>query len=526
MKGRRIGLALLLVLPGGLGPAAGQDVGPFTASYEVDLNDRADDRFKVTVHLRGLTPGDTLFQFAATAPGTYQVMDIGRFVTDFRVLDADGRRLAAERRGVNQWRLTAPEQARTIRYAVAETWDTPVAEDPVYLMAGTSLERDHAFVSPHAVFGFPAARKDDPVRVRFQYPMEWKVGTALVRDADWWYAAEDYDQLIDSPFLLGRLTSATVPLDDVPVDIWVYSKRDVVRADHLRDAMTAMLTAAGRFLEGLPVDRYAFLWHFETVTQGAWEHSRSSQYVMAEPRRWTADVGRGLTDIAAHEFFHVVTPLNIHSEIIADFDFQRPRPSRHLWLYEGVTEWASDIMQLRTRLIGLEEYLRRMAGKIVADRRFYDPDYSLVQLALESYTPRGQAQFANIYERGAVVAALLDIRLLELSGGTRGLRELVLDLEDRYGPDRPFEDATFFDTLAAFTHPEIRDFLRRYVEGAEPLPLSEYFGKIGIEFLDGPEPRFELDLQAGAEATELRRAWLRLRPDASQSPPPARSPVP
>ena len=30
-----------------------------------------------------------------------------------------------------------------------------------------------------------------------------------------------------------------------------------------------------------------------------------------------------------------------HSEEIGNFDFQKPKMSRHLWLYEGLTEYAA-----------------------------------------------------------------------------------------------------------------------------------------------------------------------------------------
>ncbi len=489
-------------------------LGAQTTSYEVDLNDRADDRFKVTVHLEGLGNGDEIFQFASTAPGTYQVMDIGRYVSDFRALDADGATVPTERASTNQWRFSDPERVRTVRYSIAETWDTPVERHPVYLMCGTSLEADHANVSPHAVFGFPSRRQEEPVRVRFEYPENWLVGTALVADAESWYQADDYDHLVDSPFLFGRLTGATTSVGDVPVEVWVYSRNDEVRADLLMETMESMLHAAGQFLEGLPVDRYAFLWHFDEVGQGAWEHSYSSQYVLAEPEAWTPEFGRGLTDIAAHEFFHVVTPLNIHSEIIEHFDFERPTPSQHLWLYEGVTEWASDAMQIRTRQIGLEDYFGRLAQKILIDGRFYDADYSLRRLALTSYTDQGQAQYGNIYMRGALVAGLLDIRLLELSGGNSGLRELILELAAEYGKDRPFSENRFLETVTEMTHPEIGDFFQRYVVDAEPLPLTEYYAKVGIRYSAGPPPTFDLVGDPSPHQLALRRAWLRLRPAA------------
>ena len=62
------------------------------------------------------------------------------------------------------------------------------------------------------------------------------------------------------------------------------------------------------------------------------------------------------------------------------------------------------------------------------DRQAYDSTYSLRELALTSYSDSGQAQYGNIYMRGALTAGLLDIRLLELSHGERGLQDLIIDL--------------------------------------------------------------------------------------------------
>jgi predicted metalloprotease with PDZ domain len=189
-------------------------------------------------------------------------------------------------------------------------------------------------------------------------------------------------------------------------------------------------------------------------------------------------------NIAAHEFFHIVTPLNIHSEIISNFNFETPTPSEQLWLYEGVTEWAAHMMQFRNGSIDLNTILGRLAGKIIRDKTFYDLTYSLSEIGLTCYTDEGQAQYGNIYQRGAVVAALLDIRLLELSGGTYGLRELILELIETYGPEQAFSEATFFDDLVDMTYPEIETFIDDYIRSASPLPIQEYFGKIGVDFDD------------------------------------------
>jgi len=152
--------------------------------------------------------------------------------------------------------------------------------------------------------------------------------------------------------------------------------------------------------------------------------------------------------------------------------------------------------------------------KILVDRQYFDASYSLRKLALTSYTDAGQQQYGNIYMRGALVAGLLDIRLLELSGGRRGLRELILDLAKEYGKDRPFPEDRFFDIVTAKTYPEIGDFFDRYVKAAQPLPIAEYYAKLGIRFVDGDRPRFEIMKDATPEEVALRRAWLRERPAA------------
>jgi predicted metalloprotease with PDZ domain len=492
-------------------PAAAQQP---SLSYSIDLNRRADDLFRVTLRVRGLTAENAVYQFASTAPGTYEVMDVGRFVRSFRAFDARGRRVPVERVSVNQWRLSNPVAVRTIRYTVAETWDTQPAEHPIYLMCGTSLEADHALINPHDVIGYPTGMQTAPIRLRLLYPSRWKIGTPLTRDATGAYRAESYDQLVDSPILLGRLSQAKVMVTGVPVEIFTYSKTDLIKSSQLLGAMHAMLDAAGRFLGKLPVDHYTFLYHFGEADAGAWEHSFGSEYVMKEGA-FTDSLGQKATDIAAHEFFHVVTPLNIHSEIVEHFNFVTPVPSQHLWLYEGTTEWVAHAMQLRSGLKSPQDYLATIVKKMELDRANYDSTYSLRELSLTSYSDSGQQQYGNIYQRGALAAGLLDIRLLELSKGQRGLEDVIRELTHKYGKQRAFPESTFVDTLVAMTYPEIRDFFDRYVWQAQRLPIKDYYGKLGITLVEdqkGNPVRFEIDVNPTDEQRQLREAWLGRKP--------------
>lgn len=488
--------------------------------YTVDVREPASHSARVTLRVDSLPARDSVFQFAATAPGTYQTMNIGRFVRDLRATDARGRVVPTRQLSVNAWVISRPSRVRQVRYRVLDTWNTPVAEFPIYPMAGTAIEPDHALLNAHALLGFPRSMQGSRVTVKLLHPRGWTVETPL-RAGPQGYEADSYDHAVDSPFLLGRsLSTASLDVTGVPVRIAVYSPGERVSAGQLRDAMRGTLLAAGRFLGRLPVDRYVFLFRFapqkEGQAMGAWEHGQSSEYVLPD-RPDTTGVGVGTTSIAAHEFFHVVTPLNIHSEIIEHFDFETPTPSEHLWLYEGVTEWASDKMQQEAGLMTLDTFLGEVAGKIMTDRERFDTTYSLSRLAATSFTAEGARQYGNIYQRGAVVAGLLDIRLLQLSGGRDGLRNLLVDLAHDYGKSRPFPEDSLFRIIAARTSPEVLDFFTRYVQGNERLPIREYYALLGIDVVvnaQGTPTGFVVNPNATPEQRRLRDAWLQGGTDA------------
>lgn len=448
--------------------------------FIVNLNDRADDLFKVTLIPDNITAQNKIYQFAATAPGTYQIMDIGRYVKNFKAFDKNGNEIPVNNISVNQWEISNPELVSKIEYSIAETFDTQMEKDPVYPMCGSSLENDHALINGQTVFGYFHGMQKYPIEIKLDYPNEWSVGTALLQNDNEYYTAPDYDYVVDSPILLGNLTKASTNVEGTTVDIFTYSKTGMITSDNIMMICEDVLNAAGQFTKGLPVDRYVFLFHFENFSAGAWEHNYSSIYVMKEDPL-NEQYASNLRSTAAHEFFHIVTPLQIHSELVENFNFEKPVMSQHLWFYEGVTEWASDIMQLRDYLITLDDYLAHVKQKLTINDNF-NKDLSLTELGVKCVEL--QDQYFNIYNKGAVVGTLLDIRILELSKGTKGLRELIVQLAKKYGSKKAFSEKDFFNEITNMTYPEIGDFINNYIAGTKELPVKEYFNKIGIDYTE------------------------------------------
>jgi predicted metalloprotease with PDZ domain len=354
-------------------------------------------------------------------------------------------------------------------------------------MCGSGIDSNYATFNTFAVLGYFEGLQSTPVKMKVEYQPGWIIATALDTDPEGYYVADTFDRLADSPVLAGNLTVAKTKVNDIDVEVYVYAVDTTLGAQTILTMANDVLQSAGDFIGTSPVPYYKFLCvlldgptfqRYGLTSAGALEHSYSSLYVLPVSQ---AGIGQ-LQGIMAHEFMHILTPLNLHSEIIHSFNFAKPNPSEHLWLYEGVTEWVSDIMQLRSGLISTEQFLGQMTGKLNINDNF-DKDMSLSELGLSVYTEKGGNQFGNIYNKGAVTAALLDIRLLELSYGKRGLREVFLSLLSKYGNQKPFPEKEFFDIVVKETYPQIREFIDDYIRGSKELPYKEYFAKLGFRYV-------------------------------------------
>ncbi len=363
--------------------------------FIVNLSNLTDDLFHVTLFPDKLSPENNIYQFAATAPETYEEMEIGRFVKSFKAFDSDGNEIQTKNISTNQWELSAPQKIQRIEYTIEDTWDAKVDSDKIYYMSGSNIDSDNVLINGQCVFGYFQGLQSYPIKIKIEYPKEWEIGTALKPDADGFFDAPTFDYVVDSPILLGNLTEDSIKVGNTAIKVFTYSKTGLIKSSELLSSIKDILDAESKFTNGLPVDHYTFLFHLGETDAGAWEHSYSSEYVLREEPLNESSIGN-LRSMIAHEFFHIVTPLNIHSELIAKFNFVKPVMSQHLWLYEGVTEWAANILQLRDSLISLQNYLDIIHRKIIFMQGF-DKNVSLTELGIHSVEM--QNQYINIYPR-------------------------------------------------------------------------------------------------------------------------------
>jgi predicted metalloprotease with PDZ domain len=249
--------------------------------------------------------------------------------------------------------------------------------------------------------------------------------------------------------------------------------------------MKKMMTAQKTFLGDInSTKKYTVLLYLSTIKPddakgfGALEHPTATTVVMPEMLSME-ELQKSMIDVVSHEFFHILTPLTIHSNEIQYFDYNSPKMSQHLWMYEGVTEYFAHLFQMNQGLIDETEFYKRMAEKMEQSKSL-DDTMPFTTMSANVLKSPYKEQYLNVYQKGALIAMCIDIIIREKSNGKRGILNLMQQLSKEYGIHKAFNDEELFGKITALTYPEVGDFFKTYVSGSTPIPYDLFLSKVGV----------------------------------------------
>lgn len=299
-------------------------------------------------------------------------------------------------------------------------------------------------------------------------------------------------ELADNPLIYARPDTTSFYVGKCKISVSVYSATNKIKSQKIAEILKPTIYAIDKFFNGLPVDSYQFLYYFEDPAKGltdrekggggygALEHNHSSLYYLPETS-FVNELKSMVLDVSTHEFLHILTPLHLHSAEVANFDFSSPKMSQHLWLYEGVTEYFAQLVQFQNGLIDEKKFIKAMQEKIDQAKEY--GDFSMTEMSKRVMEPDFQKKYNSVYNRGALLAFMLDLEIREKTSGAKDLKTVVQALAKKYDSETAFNDDEFFKEFVNASHPDIEKFLNSYIKGDRPMPLAEYFRKIGYNCL-------------------------------------------
>lgn len=488
-----------------------------TIMATIDLVNVTDDKVNVSVDPGVFTSDDVTFYIPETVPGTYSIDNYGQYIEGFKALDYDGKELPVTKSDENTWNISNGKNLDKVVYLVNDTFDTEnIKKDHVFSPAGTNILKGKNFMlNLHGFVGYFKGMTEVPYQLSISSPSNLIPTTSMSRAMEGKktpgtdvFSASRYFEITDNPIMYAAPDTTSFQLKDIKVTLGVYSPNKLYDALDFKPSMEKMMQAQKAFLGATngtkSYDIILYLANFakdDATGFGALEHHKST--VVVFPEQMDKDrLEEAMIDVVSHEFFHTLTPLNVHSKEIQYFDYNNPKMSEHLWMYEGTTEYFANLFQITEGLIDEKEFYKRMMDKINNSKQ-YDDTMSFTKMSKNVLVEPYKDQYPNVYEKGALISMALDIRLRELSQGEKGILWMMKELAKKYDDKTPFDDDQLIPEIVSMTYPEVQDFFDTYVTGTTPIDYSRFLAKVGLAiseqdrptgyFMDGEIPFIDVD---------------------------------
>lgn len=457
--------------------------------YVLRVADRAARYLEVELTVDEIDSPRLRLWMAAWVPGSYLMREYAGQVVEWSATDGD-RTLEVRKLDKATWEIETGEVSRIhFRYRVYA---------PELTVRTADLTHDHAFVHPPAVFMAVEGREDEPLELGVDAPEGWEVATSLLRDGERWLA-EDVDRLLDCPLEIGIHERRSFEAAGRPHEFLFYGSGNHDPERIVADSTKICEEAASLFGE-VPFDRYLFILHLVHDRGGGLEHMDST--ALAWPKldfRPEKKYHRFLT-IVAHEYFHVWNVKRIRPSVLWNYRYDAEVYTRLLWVFEGITSYYDELIPMRAGCYGPAAYGELMGPQVLDERRRPGRDVqSLSDSSFDTWiklyrpTPDTLNSQSSYYQRGSLVAWLLDMHLRRESGGERSLDDLMRHLwKETFHAGRGIEEDEMASLIHAATGVDVEGFLAATVDSTGELDFESGLATVGLTL----EP--ETDDDAGA----------------------------
>ena len=420
------------------------------------------------------------------SPGYYGIEDYARNVSNFHAIGVAGHELAWEKVTKNTWRVVA-ENAPVIVLEYDVFGNTSFA-------ASNYLGEDRGYLLPSGLFMNLAGHLQHPATVTINLPPNWhNISTGLERvrverasGQEVTFDAPDFDVLYDSPILMGNQELLEFDVRGVPHYVAIENVPAQVNRTQMVADLKSVVTAATQLMGHVPYKHYTFL--MMGSGRGGIEHANSSSNQF-DGTSLTTPAGylRWLSFIS-HEYFHNFNVKRIRPLALGPFEYDQENLTNMLWVSEGLSVYYEDLVLVRAGLMTRDQYLTNMARAIgtlenSSGRHYQSATESSLNTWNSSSGVGGDRNTTiSYYDNGAMLGAMLDLKIRESSGNRRSLDDVMRGLYEKYyvQKKRGFTDAEFRAECESAAGTNL-DELFSYASTSRVVDYAKYFALAGLK---------------------------------------------
>jgi predicted metalloprotease with PDZ domain len=432
---------------------------------------------------------------AVWTPGSYLIREYERHVEGVTATGQGDRAIAIEKSDKNRWRIvTGGAPSVTVKYRVYAR-EMSVRTNWV--------EADFAMINGAPTFLTLAGAAPRSHEVMIEPARAWRTSmTALapLAGGSHRYRAADYDELVDSPIVIGNPSVYEFSVDDKKHYLVNIGEAGVFEGPRAAKDVEAIVRELRRFWGALPYERYLVLNVLTAVPGqipgGGLEHKNSTLLIANRWSTRTRPSYLAWLELVSHEIFHAWNVKRLRPVELGPFDYENENITRSLWVVEGVTDYYAELLVHRAGLSSQAEYLDALSNKIEEIQT--TPGRAVQSAALASqdawikyYRPDENSPNSSLsyYTKGAVLGFLLDARIRRATGGANSLDDVMRAAYQKYSGAKGYTPAEFRAIAEQVAGVSLAAFWENGVEGTGEVDYAEALDLLGLRFRPAEAPR-------------------------------------
>lgn len=420
------------------------------------------------------------------APGSYLVREFARHVEGFEA-NSGGANLKFNKTDKNTWTIKNPSKGIVkIKYKVYA----------FELTVRTSfIDESHAYLNGTSIFMYVDGKINQSSEVIITPNTNWsKISCSLPSEKNNAYHlyAENYDILADSPIEIGNHKIIEFTTQGVKHYVAMVGPGNYDE-EKIKKDFTKIVDEATFVFGTHPCKNYTFIVHNVPAGGGGLEHLNSTSVQVQRFAYSNENTYQSFLGLIAHEYFHLWNVKRMRPIALGPFDYTKENYTSMLWVSEGFTAFYDNWIVKRAGFNTPEKYLDLIAGEYTAQTNLVgDKVQSVADASFEAwikyYRRNENSNNAQVsyYDKGSIVASILNLMIIEHSGGKENLDNLMKYLYKEYYEKKNigFTDEQFKQAAEKYTGRDLTEFYSKYINGVEQIPYDRYLNIVGLKITD------------------------------------------
>lgn len=466
--------------------------------YHIAIENPDQHLFAIKIDITPKNADDITISLPNWIPGSYMIRDFSKHILDFEVSDAIGK-LNFKADTKSSYVIEHNNKPLSVCYHVY-AFDLSVRK--------AYLDQEFGFINPASSLFQVDQMANQPCLVTLVPPSKglakcqnWLPATGLKSTSakspftygD--FTADSYLLLTDYPVMYGELDIAEFSVEGIPHYLITVGRHfgDLKRvAIDLKPLCEYHVETFG----GLPsdLDQYLFMTMVTDNGFGGLEHLNSTALVCSRFDIPKSDqpINEDYTtflSLCSHEYLHTWNVKRLKPREFTPYNLDHEVYTEQLWFYEGMTSYFDDLSLVQTGTISQQQYLDLLAKTFTRiEKGIGQLRQSVTESSFHTWTKFYQQdhtapdQIVSYYQKGAAIACLADLLIIQQSGGKQSLRTLMLQAWQLFGHNGTGTTQQDLEQLfLSFLGIQHKDWLTELLYGRSKIDFAPLLLNVGIE---------------------------------------------